>query len=34
VEIAYASMSQAAHVLKRMHVHDALSGDSGGSLNF
>ena len=34
VEIAYANMAQAAHVLKAMHVHDALTGDSGGSPNF
>ena len=33
VEIAYASMPQAASVLKAMGVRDALTGDSGGSAN-
>ena len=33
VEIAFANMLQAAHVLKAMHVRDALTGDSGGSTN-
>jgi hypothetical protein len=33
VMVAFANMSQAAHVLKRMGVADAMTGDSGGSTN-